>query len=275
MGRQQIQSKYKTVHFVSDRVESATISSSSSQSSLFQLTTQKGDTIETRTIIFACGVTDIVPDIPGFAECWGKSVIHCPYCHGFEFQSEPTGLFMDSNVAGHMAPIVRNLTPDLTMFCQDLSGLSEEQLSLIKANQIPIITSPITRIQHENGQLTGVVLEDGREIPLKTLYSHIPFQVNCKAIMESLGCSFTDRGFLSVTEMQKATSSTIPSGIFACGDATTMFRTVANAVRGGNMAGVVTNMELCAADFAASAARNGGEATTTSTTTAAASSSQQ
>lgn len=256
LGRQQIQSKYQSVQFVADRVESAVVSSSTSN---FQVTTQQGYTIEARKIIFASGVKDIFPDIPGFAECWGKSVIHCPYCHGFEYQSQPTGLFMNAMVALHMAPIVRNLTPDVTLFCQDLSPLSEEQLNLIKANQIPIITSPITQIKHDHGQLTGVVVEDGREFPLKTLYAHIPYEVNCKAIMESLGCTFTELGFISVTEMQKASSSTttptdtVP-GIFACGDATTMFRSVANAVRGGNVAGAVANMELCAADFAAAAA---------------------
>lgn len=269
LGRQQIQAKYKSVHFVNDRVESATLSSSSS---LFELTTLNGDTIEARKIIFASGVKDIFPDIPGFAECWGKTIIHCPYCHGFEFQSQPTGLFMNANVAAHMAPIVRNLTPDVTLFCSDTSGFSEEQLNLIQANQIPIITSPITEFQHDNGQLIGVVVEDGREIALKTLYAHIPFELNCKAMMESLGCTFTDHGFISINDMQKSTSSTVP-GIFACGDATTMFRSVANAVRGGNIAGAVANMELCAADFTATA--NGASNTGATTAATAGTPSQQ
>jgi len=251
LGRQQIQEQYKTVQFIQGRVESAKIKKDDNDNeseSIFELVTDSGDNIfESKKIIFASGITDLFPtEISGFAECWGKSVIHCPYCHGFEFQTEPTGLFMNPTFAMHMAPIVRNLTPNLTIFCTDLTGFTDDQLDRMKANQIEVISTNIREIQHDDGFMTGVVLDDGRSIPLKALYAALPFELNCKSLMETLGCTVTEQGYLAVNDMQK---TNVP-GIFGCGDSTTMFRSVANAVRGGHVAGAVVNMELCSAEFA-------------------------
>ena len=251
IGKQQIQEKYKTVDFVQGRVSSVKKSDTAPLTCSFEVTTRDGDIFEAKKILFATGVKDIFPNIPGFAECWGKSVIHCPYCHGFEYHSEATGMLLRGDITMHMAPMIRNLTPNLKIFGngQILSDvLLEEEMAQLETNGIEIISSPIKELQHDgSGYLENVILDDGTSIPLKAMYAALPVEVNAKTIMDELGCEFNDGGYLAVNTMQK---TNVP-GIFGCGDATTMLRSVAYSVSSGNIAGALINMELSGEAFAA------------------------
>ncbi|KAL3932045.1 MAG: hypothetical protein SGBAC_011035 [Bacillariaceae sp.] len=255
IGKQQIIEKYKTVEFQKDRVvsiqnrgtASGADNTDNSEMYPFQVQTASGKTLESKTLLFATGVTDVFPkDIPGFEECWGTTVIHCPYCHGYEFHSEPTAMFMDKERAMHMLPLVRNLTPNVKLISSDT--FEEEELALLKKNGVQVMTSPIQEIQHEIGHITTVMFKDGTSLPVKAMYAGIPFDINAKNILvEELGCELDEHGFVKVDGMQM----TNVDGVYAVGDATTMFRTVANAVNGGNKAGAVINVGLCNQEFAA------------------------
>ncbi|MEL6971969.1 MAG: NAD(P)/FAD-dependent oxidoreductase, partial [Bacteroidota bacterium] len=63
----------------------------------FTITTQKEETFTAKKLVFATGVKDIMPDIGGFSACWGISVIHCPYCHGYEVKNEKTGILANGD----------------------------------------------------------------------------------------------------------------------------------------------------------------------------------
>lgn len=246
IGKQQIMDKYKTVEFQQDRVVSIQKKSTENEIYPFEVKTASGNSMESKTLIISTGVTDIFPqDIPGFAECWGKSVIHCPYCHGYENKSQPTAIFMPKAKAIHMIPLVRNLASEVKVISDDT--FDENELALFEKNGVQVMPSPIQEIQHENGHLSAVMLKDGTELKVKALYAGIPFEVNAKNIIQDeLGCEFDEHGFVKVDGMQKTTVD----GVYAVGDATTMFRTVANAVHGGNKAGALINMGLCQKEFA-------------------------
>ncbi|CAJ1961297.1 unnamed protein product [Cylindrotheca closterium] len=253
IGKQQIVDKYKTVQFLKDRVVSIQKKSGGDDDAPettmypFQVQTASGNTLESKTLLFASGVTDTFPsDIPGFEECWGTTVIHCPYCHGYEFHSQPTAMFMAKERAMHMLPLVRNLTADIKIVSS--GTFDEKELALFEKNGVQVMASPVQEIQHENGHITTILLKDGTKLPVKAMYAGIPFELNAKNILQDeLKCELDEHGFVKVDGFQKTTVD----GVYAVGDATTMFRTVANAVSGGNKAASIINMGLCNQEFAA------------------------
>ena len=217
----------------------------------FEITTEAGSKYESKNVIFATGIKDQMPDIPGFVDCWGVSVIHCPYCHGYEYHSQSTGILCLPGADLHIIPMVRNLTPDCKVFAHG-KEFSEEEKTTFARNGKELLTSPVKEIQHENGKVKQVVLEDGTTVPLKALYAPTPFEVNGKSLMEELGCDMDDKGYLKVDGFQK----TSVDGVLGCGDCTTMLRQVSTAVFGGNIAGVVVNNGLSFGDFASRDEKN-------------------
>lgn len=99
-------------------------------------------------------------------------------------------------------------------------------------------------MNHENGTIKNLIFEDGSRIPLQALYAAVPFQQHSD-IPESLGCGFTEHGHLITDHFQKTTLE----GVFACGDNTTMMRSVANAIHSGNLTGAIVNKELTEEQF--------------------------
>lgn len=210
----------------------------------FEIMTQSGNTFYSRKLIFATGIKDETPDIPGFAECWGVSVIHCPYCHGYEFRGKSTGILANGETAFHLASLVNNLTDKLILLTNGKPDFTPEQISKLKKHNIQVIESKVAEIKHQNGQLSNVILVDGVTLELEALYAGLSFSQHSD-IPFSMGCELTDQGYIEVDDLQK---TTVPS-IYACGDNSSLFRSIANAVQTGNVAGAVVNMELTNEQF--------------------------
>ncbi|MEN4761984.1 NAD(P)/FAD-dependent oxidoreductase [Chryseobacterium sp. C39-AII1] len=230
--------KYKTVTFHEGKVVKIIKNEDD-----FEVETANGEKFNAKKIILASGVKDMMPDIPGFAECWGISVIHCPYCHGYEVKGKTTGIMANGDMAFDFTKLVFNLTKEVTLFTNGKSALNEEQTEKFNQHKINIIEDEIAEILHKNGQIQKVILKNGKEILLEALYAKIPFEQNIN--VDDLGIELNENGFIKVDMMMK---TTIP-GVFACGDNTTMMRSVANAVAQGNFAGAVVNKELSEEDF--------------------------
>jgi thioredoxin reductase len=210
----------------------------------FTILTQSGKEFHAKKLIFATGIKDTMPDIKGFAACWGISVIHCPYCHGYEFKHKTTGVFANGPRAFHLASLVHNLSDKLTLLTNGKSDFTEEQLNKIASHQIKIIETAVTDIEHENGEIKHVVFSDGSKKSFDALYAALPFTQHSD-IPASLGCEVTEQGFIKVGAMQE----TNVEGVFACGDNSSMMRSVANAVYTGNITGAVVNAKLVEAAF--------------------------
>lgn len=231
--------KYNTVKFLSDLAMSGKKTGNN-----FTITTQAGKEFTAKKLIFATGVKDKMPDIKGFSECWGISIIHCPYCHGYEVKHEKTGILTNGMFAFHYAQLIHNWTKDLSIFTNGKSTLTQEQSDKITKHNIPIIEKEIAYLKHKNGNIEQIVFKDGSTHNLKTIYSRPDFEQHCK-IPEILGCELTEQGHLKVDMFQKTTVN----NIFACGDATSPMRSVANAVATGNLAGAITNNEMIEQEF--------------------------
>jgi thioredoxin reductase len=224
---------YKTVAFQEDTAIKATNTNNG-----FTIQTASGSAFHTRKLIIASGLKDIMPDIDGLEACWGKSVIHCPYCHGYEFAHEATGIIANGEGGFHYAEMIHNWTKDLTLFTNGPSSLTSEQLEKIRKNNIKIIETPIDAIQHEKGQVHGVQTKDGQSFPVKAVY-HKAVSNQHSDIPEKLGCELTEPGLIKVDEFRETTIK----GVFACGD-NSSFRSVATAVYTGSITGVMVNKAL-------------------------------
>jgi len=210
----------------------------------FEIETKTGDKFRSKKLIFATGIRDIMPEIPGISECWGISVIHCPYCHGYEYRGSKTGIMANGEIAFHFSPLIYNLTKDLVLITSGKSTLTPEQTEKLKNHNISIIEKEIAQIKHKNGYLEEVIFKDGSKIPLEALYAKLPFEQHSD-IPVSLGCEMTEQGYIKVDAMQK---TSVP-GVFVCGDNSSFMRSVANAVSSGNMAGAAANKELSEMEF--------------------------
>lgn len=199
---------------------------------------ENGDAFSSKKIIFATGLKDIMPDIKGFAECWAISVIHCPYCHGYEVRNEKTGIIANGEKAFHYAKLVSHWTKELSLLTNGKSTLTPEQTAKLEKHNIAIVETDIEEIRHNNGQVEKVIFKDTTSIVLKVIYSGPEFTQHSD-LPEKLGCEMTEQGLIKVDESQK---TTVP-GVFACGD-NSNFRVVSLAVSSGTTAGVVSNFEL-------------------------------
>lgn len=233
LARQQV-AAYDTVQFLTDPATGATAAGGR-----FTVTTLSGAQFEGRKLIFATGIKDQLPNIKGLAECWGKSVIHCPYCHGYEYRSQKTGILANGAMAVHLAKLVRNLTPELVLLTNGAPQFTAAESGQLQHHAIPVIETGIREIEHSRGQLQRVVFNDGSTLPLDALYARVPF-VQHSDLPAALGCALTEQGYIQADAFQK---TTVP-GVFACGDAVSPMRSVASAVATGNLAGAMANNDL-------------------------------
>lgn len=202
----------------------------------FTVATAGGVTYRAEKILFATGLNDGLPDIPGVRECWGKSVIHCPYCHGYEVRKQPTGILMNNEHTLHMVNLIRNWTDDLTLFTNGPTSVASED---IRATGTKLVEQPIDHLLHDAGQLRGVCLTDGSEVNLHALYLHPILTQKCP-LPEAIGCQLEPNGTIKVDEFRM---TTVP-GIYAAGDCTTLMRTVSYATGSGTMTGAMVNHGL-------------------------------
>jgi thioredoxin reductase len=210
----------------------------------YEITTETGDLFAAKKLIFATGVKDLMPEIKGADSCWGISMIHCPYCHGYEVRNEKTGILANGEMAFEFSKLILNWTKELSLFTNGKSTLSNEQTLKLKEHGVDLIEKEIEAFEHTNGFIKEVHFKDGSTTNLKAMYAKLPF-VQHSDIPKNLGCSITEQGFIEVDAFQK---TSIP-GIYACGDNCTPMRSVANAVAMGTLAGAMLNRELVDESF--------------------------
>ncbi|MBD0256081.1 MAG: NAD(P)/FAD-dependent oxidoreductase [Cytophagales bacterium] len=225
---------YPTVQYVS-----GTVSAAGGSNNRFVITTADGRHFKSKKLLFATGVRDIMPDTEGFAACWGISVIHCPYCHGYEFKGQPTGILMNGEVAVDFSRFIHNWTDKLTLFTDGKATFSAEERQKIIRRKIRIVEKEIKRLEHQNGYLNGILFTDGSYQPLDALYARPAYEQHSK-LPEQLGCTLTGGGHIKVDDF-KLTSV---AGIYAAGDNSSPMRSVAGAVAAGMVAGAMLNQEF-------------------------------
>ena len=230
---------YDTVHFYNGLVIRAVEVGEG-----FEIETQSGDVFISKKILFATGVRDLLPKIDGFEECWGISILHCPYCHGYEVKKEKTAIIANGDLGFEYAKLISNWTTDLRILTNGKSAFTLEQSKILQEHKIQIVEDEIAVVKQENGYVQHIVFKNQSKIEVKAIYFRSPFEQHCP-LPGSLGCELTEQGLLKVDALQK---TTIP-GVFASGDCHIQARSVAMAVSSGSFAGASINKELIDESF--------------------------
>ncbi|WP_281237586.1 NAD(P)/FAD-dependent oxidoreductase [Bacillus safensis] len=178
----------------------------------FTLLTHEGDTFEAKKIILATGLQDILPEIEGIHDVYGKTLFSCPFCDGWELKDKALALIAENQRALHMAKLLSNWTKDLIVFTNG-HVLAEEDKVLLTAHSIQIIDVPIVSIDHDNGQLRSLQLANGETVKREGGFVASEFKQSAP-FAEKLGCKMTKNAGIETDILGRTTVS----GIFACGD---------------------------------------------------------
>jgi thioredoxin reductase len=202
----------------------------------FALTGNDGERHETRRLVLALGVADELPALPGLAERWGRTVFHCPYCHGYEIAGD-IGVLAVSPASLHHALMLPDWGPT-TYFLNGGPAPAAEDLVKLEARGVTLVPEPIRAISGA----ADVVFESGRVLSMGGIFTATRTRPS-SPIAETLGCELDEgaAGPYIRTDMMKQT--TVP-GIFACGDAARAFGSVALAVGDGAQAGAAAHQSL-------------------------------
>lgn len=206
----------------------------------FGVTTSAGEVLEARRIVLAFGISDILPDIPGLAERWGSTVIHCPYCHGHEFAGQRLGVLNLSPASLHQGKMIPDWGP--TTFLLNGSALSADDRAQLEARGVAIATGRVTRLEGPSGGLSAAVLETGEEVALDALFVGPQWRLN-SAIAEQLGCELGEGPLGPLVSVDAMQQTSVP-GVFAAGDIGRSAQNVTFACADGVMAAMATHASL-------------------------------
>lgn len=210
----------------------------------FEVVLQSGESYGAKKLLFATGIKDNLETFKGLSACWGISVIHCPYCHGFEVKNAPTAVIGNGDEGFEYVKMISNWTKELTLCTNGPSTLSQEQRLKLAKNGIKVVESEIEEFLHQDGHIEHLLFKKQEKLPVKAVYHRPSFEQHTD-LPAQLGCELTPQGYIQVNEMQQ----TSQPGILAAGDNTSPFRSVANAVAKGSMAAAVLNRELIEESF--------------------------
>jgi thioredoxin reductase len=202
-----------------------------------------GAVFRSRRILVTTGVRDELPDIPGVRERWGRDLLHCPYCHGWEVRDQALGVLGTQPGAVQHAQLVRQWSDDVVFFVHTYDLTSAERLQL-EARGIQIVWGEVVRLVVDDDRLTGVQLVDGRVIRRAAVFlrpSNVPHP---DGLLTGLGCEPDDVGFPVVD----ATGRTSAYGVWAAGNAVDPRAQVIASAGAANGAAIAINADLLQED---------------------------
>ncbi|MBB6135741.1 thioredoxin reductase [Massilia aurea] len=195
------------------------------------------DTVRAARLVLATGVRDDLPPIDGLAERWGKSVFHCPYCHGYELNEGRIGVLASGPLSVHQAQMLPHWG-QVTLFTNGVCPLDDAQRADLQARGVEIDETPVRRLVN----VATVVLEDGRQEIMTGLFTYGRVHMT-SPIAEQLGCAFDQGPLGPFIRTDDSRQTTVPA-VFAAGDAMRAASTVALSVADGAMAGVGAHRSL-------------------------------
>lgn len=227
--------RYPTVDFVHAEALSA-----SQADSGFVLTLSDGSEAGGRKLILATGVADELP-LESMIPRWGVSVLHCPYCHGYEVGGRRLAAIANAPAAVHQAMILPDWGPT-TFFTQGVFEPSVEETGLLARRGVEIERTPVVELLGDGAAIRALRLADGRELPFEAVFT-APRTRIASPLAEQLGCAFAEGmtgPHIEVDPMQQ----TSVAGVFAAGDAATSMYNATLASAAGVMAGVAAHRSL-------------------------------
>lgn len=235
-ARQQL-ARYPAIRMVNARADSI-----SGTIDNFSVLTGDGETLSARRLILSYGVVDQMPDIPGFAEGWGTTVIPCPYCDGFEVADQHWGLVWSGPQSMNQVKLFHDWTDRLTVF-RNGHDITPDIRADLAARQVPLIDGRINEIARHGSHSATIRLDTGPDIAVDILFAH-PRTSPSASLHDALGLATvnTPTGIALRTDEHRETSM---PGIYAAGDlANPGIPSVTTATWQGVMAGIFAQQSM-------------------------------
>jgi thioredoxin reductase (NADPH) len=204
-----------------------------------------------RRLLAATGARDELPDVPGVAEQWGRGVVHCPYCHGWEVRDRVIGVLATSPLAAHQVSLFRQLSERIVLFLNDAFEPSDEQWEEFAARGVEVVTGRVAELVSDGERIASVRLESGRHVPIEALA--VATRVWARAdVLASLGIEteeFIHGGTLfgSVVPVDEMGRTSV-AGVYAAGNVTEFKTQVISGAAAGLQAGAAINADLIQED---------------------------
>ncbi|CAL9377016.1 NAD(P)/FAD-dependent oxidoreductase [Streptomyces sp. NPDC015242] len=192
-----------------------------------------GRTVRARRLVVATGLKDELPAVPGVAERFGRDVLHCPFCHGWEVRDQPFGVLATSPASVHQALMVSQWSKDVRLFLHtvDEAELSDEDLRRLAAARVDVVPGEVAELVVEDDRLTGVRLADGSAHARSVLFA-APRPVPQTGLLERLGAELHETPFGAYPVVDATGLTTVP-GVWAAGNAIGFAEQVVHAASGG------------------------------------------
>ncbi len=224
-----------------------TITPRSGGSGGFEVLTADGARVGARRLLVTTGLTDELPGVPGLAERFGRDVLHCPYCHGWEVRDQVIGVLATSAMAIHQALLFSQLSDDVTLYLNDGPEPAEEQWEQLAARGISVVLGKVEAVEVTDDKLSAVRLEGGRVIPCEALVVQ-PLARARASFLDGLGLKAAELEINGVSigtavQADPAGRTAVP-GVWVAGNVTAPTAQVIAAAAAGLTAGAAINFDL-------------------------------
>lgn len=207
----------------------------------FRIVSEDGGVTSAARVILAHGMIDRVPEIPGLSECWGKTALPCPYCHGYEVADLPTGVIVTHAGSLHQARLLGDWTDDLSIILHG-TAIAPEDRSDLERRKARIVDDAVVSVEHEDGAISSVTLRKGGIWPVSIVY--VVAQASfATAFPTDLGCETEVGPFGPIVKVDAQCQTTV-RGVFAAGDITRPVFGATWAAADGMSAGVACHQSL-------------------------------
>jgi thioredoxin reductase len=214
----------------------------------FRVGLAEGGTVHARRLVVTTGLVDELPDVPGVSERWGRDVLHCPYCHGWEVRDRTIGILATSPMSLHQAALFRQLSDRIVVLTHTGPRFGADELAPLAARGVEVVDGTVVELEVAGDALVGVRLADGHRVALEVLVV-APRFVARSQVLVALG--------LHAVEHPSGTGPHVPAdptgatqvpGVWVAGNVTDPSAQVITAAAQGNRAGAAVNADLVAED---------------------------
>jgi thioredoxin reductase len=212
----------------------------------FTVTLATGRAVRARRLLAATGLADELPDIPGLRARWGRDVVHCPYCHGWEVRDQAIGVLASGPLSVHQALLFRQLSADVMVFTHTSPPLDAEAAEQLAARGITVMVGEVAALEIAGDRLAGLRLGDGQVISRQAL-AVSPRMVARAGFLAGLGLRPVPHPSGAGEHIPAdATGQTGVAGVWVAGNVTDLAAQVGGAAAAGAIAGARINADLVA-----------------------------
>ncbi len=233
---------------------------SRSESGDFRVELAAGHTIDARRVLAATGLVDELPDIDGLAEHWGRDVIHCPFCHGYEVRDQRIVQIVTHPMGAHTTGLFRHLSAELTMVLHDPGDVDDSALDALRTSGVRVVTGKVSRVvAGTNGHVTAVELAGQGSIDADVIVVGCRFRVRAEPLAPlGLKPAAHPTGLGSFIEVDPA-GQTAVAGVYAAGNATDPSQQMLQAAADGSRIGAMISFSLASDDIECAARPSGNQ----------------